>query len=82
MTECKFNPNSWTTVLAWLEQHVQPSYTLNGDKFNYSVTAQYNEWRSRDCETWIMRLQGTPVKGLVKFNDSKFATMFTLRWSK
>ena len=81
MTECKFNPNDRIAVLAWLEQYVQPSHTPNGTKYRHSVTAQYNEWRSRDLETWIMRLQGTPVKGIVKFTDPKFATMFALRWS-
>ena len=81
MIECRFNPNDQIAVLTWLEQCVQPSRTPNGSKYSHSVVAQYNEWRSRDLETWIMRLQGTPVKGIVKFTDSKFATMFSLRWS-
>jgi hypothetical protein len=46
-----------------------------------STISQFIEWRSRDLESWIMRITGTPPKGYVEIKDEKFAVMFILKWS-
>ena len=80
MIDCKFDPKYRNEVLDWLIKYVQPNYHDSGAKYNSSTISRFIEWRSKDLETWIMRVYGVPVQGSVKLKDSKSATLFLLRW--
>jgi hypothetical protein len=81
LTRCRFDYNNRTRVLSWLEKHVQENCHESSERYNMSTISQFIEWRSRDLESWIMRITGTPPRGYVEIKDEKFAVLFILKWS-
>ena len=80
MINCKFDPKYRNEVLDWLEENIQENFHKDGRRYNMSSISQFIEWRSKDLETWIMRIYGMPMQGSVKLKDSRSAILFLLRW--
>lgn len=67
-------------MLDWLSENVQENYHDDGNKFNSSSISQFIEWRSKDMESWILRVAGTPSKIYVEIIDEEKELLFLLRW--
>lgn len=72
--------SDYKDVLKWLEENVQENYNQNGDKFGMSSVGQFVEWRSKDKESWILRISGSPPKVFVEIKDEEKELLFLLRW--
>jgi hypothetical protein len=81
MTRCQFDQKDRDQVLKWLEENIQENYHKDSSRYNMSTISQFIEWRSRDTESWNMRIAGTPPAGYVDIKDDKFAALFMLRWA-
>jgi hypothetical protein len=80
MTRCQFDYNHRVQVLKWLEENIQENYHKDSSRYNMSTISQFIEWRSKDLESWVMRVAGTPPRGHVEIMDEGLAAMFALRW--
>jgi hypothetical protein len=45
-----------------------------------SSVGQFIEWRSKDKESWILRIVGNPPKCLVEILDEEKEILFLLSW--
>jgi hypothetical protein len=81
MTRCRFDQTDRISVLSWLEENIQENYHKDGSRYNMSTISQFIEWRSRDLESWTMRVSGSPPTGYVEIKNEKDAIMFALKWS-
>lgn len=67
-------------VLKWLQEHIQENYGEDNSRYNMSSVAQFVEWRSKDLESWIVRVAGFPPRLYVEIKDPEQETWFLLRW--
>ena len=67
-------------MLQWLFDNVQENYYDDGKRFNMSSVGQFIEWRSKDKESWILRIVGNPPKCLVEILDEEKEILFLLSW--
>ena len=81
MTCCQFDQKDRDQVLKWLEENIQENYHKDSSRYNMSTISQFIEWRSKDLESWIMRVAGLPPRGHAEIKDKKLASMFALKWS-
>ena len=44
------------------------------------TVSQFIEWRSKDKESWILRIAGNPPKVFVEIKDEEKEIMFLLIW--
>lgn len=72
--------SNYKDMMKWLEENVQENYNRNGDKFGMSSVGQFVEWRSKDRESWILRLAGTPPNTYVEIKDEQKELIFLLAW--
>ena len=67
-------------MLQWLEENIQESFYENGKKYNSSSVSQFVEWRSKDTESWILRVAGNPPKIYIQILDEEKEILFLLRF--
>lgn len=67
-------------MLQWLEENIQESFYPDGKKYNSSSISQFVEWRSKDTESWILRVAGNPPKVYVQILDEEKEILFLLRF--
>ena len=67
-------------MLEWLCKNVQENYYSDGSKYNSSSVSQFVEWRSKDFESWILRVAGSPPKIYVEILDEEKEILFLLRF--
>ena len=67
-------------MLEWLEENIQENFHSDRQKYNSSSVSQFVEWRSKDCESWILRVAGQPPKIYVEIKDEQKELLFLLVW--
>lgn len=68
-------------MLEWLAENVQENYHDNWhEKYNSSAVGHFVEWRSKDRESWILRIAGQNPKVYVEIKDEQKELLFLLRW--
>jgi hypothetical protein len=67
-------------MLQWLCDNIQENFYENNAKYNSSSVGQFVEWRSKDRESWVLRIVGTPPKCLVEILDEEKEILFLLTW--
>lgn len=67
-------------MLEWLNEHIQENYHSDGQKYNSSSVSQFVEWRSKDLESWVLRVAGNPPKVYVEIKDEQKEILFLLAW--
>lgn len=67
-------------LLDWLIENVQENYHSDGSKYNSSSISQFIEWRSKDLESWILRVAGNPPKIYVEIIHEQKEILFLLRF--
>ena len=67
-------------LLDWLIENIQENYHSDGKKFNSSSVSQFVEWRSKDMESWILRIAKQPPRIYVEIIDEEKEILFLLRW--
>jgi hypothetical protein len=72
--------NNYKIMLQWLEENIQESFYENGKKYNSSSVSQFVEWRSKDTESWILRVAGNPPKIYIQILDEEKEILFLLRF--
>ncbi len=72
--------NGYLGMIEWLEENIQESYTKDKQKYNSSSVSQFVEWRSKDKESWVLRIAGNPPKTYVEIKDEQKEILFLLRW--
>ena len=72
--------SNYKEALKWLEENVQENYNEDGGKYTMSTVSQLIEWRSKDKESWILRIADNPPKVFVEIKDEEKEIMFLLRW--
>lgn len=72
--------NIYRVMLDWLSEHIQENYHSDGNKYNSSSTSQFVEWRSKDKESWILRIVGNSPKIYVEIKDEQKEILFLLRF--
>lgn len=70
----------YRAMLDWLSEHIQENYHSDGNKYNSSSISQFVEWRSKDTESWILRVAGQPPKIYVEIIDEEKEILFLLRF--
>lgn len=75
-----YHSNKITDLMAWLSENVQIDFHENGSKYNSSSVSQFVEWRSKDRESWILRVAGNPPRIYVEIKDEEMEVLFLLRW--
>ncbi len=67
-------------MLDWLNEHIQENYHNDGSKYNSSSVSQFVEWRSKDLESWVLRVAGNSPKVYVEILDEEKEILFLLRF--
>lgn len=67
-------------MLQWLEDNIQKNFYEHGKKYNSSSISQFVEWRSKDTESWILRVAGNPPKIYVQILEEEKEILFLLRF--
>jgi hypothetical protein len=67
-------------MLEWLEDNIQENFHKDRQKYNSSSVSQFVEWRSKDRESWILRVAGQPPKIYVEIKDAQKELLFLLVW--
>lgn len=67
-------------MLEWLSENIQENYHNDGSKYNSSSVSQFVEWRSKDIESWVLRVAGNPPKIYVEIIDEEKEILFLLRF--
>jgi len=75
-----YRSNKVSEIVTWLSENIQIDFHNNGLKYNSSSVSQFVEWRSRDCESWILRVVGNPPRIYVEIKDEEYEVLFLLRW--
>ena len=68
-------------ILVWLDKNVQENMHPNLEKYNFSAVGRFAEWRSKDNESWIIKISGFPPKAVVTIKDDEMKMLFILRWT-
>jgi hypothetical protein len=71
---------NYKEMLKWLSEYIQENYHNDGSKYNSSSVSQFVEWRSKDMESWILRVAGNPPKVYVEIIDEEKEILFLLRF--
>jgi hypothetical protein len=72
--------NGYLGMLEWLEENIQENFHNDRQKYNSSSVSQFVEWRSKDRESWVLRIAGNPPKTYVEILDEQKEIMFLLTW--
>jgi len=67
-------------VLTWLTENVQDNFNDALGKYDMNSVSQFVEWRSKDLESWILRVAGFPPQLFIEIKDPEKETWFLLRW--
>ena len=67
-------------MLEWLEENIQENFHSDRQKYNSSSVSQFVEWRSKDTESWVLRIAGNPPKVYVEIKDEQKEILFLLAW--
>lgn len=67
-------------MLDWLSENIQENYHSDGNKYNSSSISQFVEWRSKDLESWVLRVASQPPKIYVEIIDEEKEILFLLAW--
>ena len=68
-------------IIKWLDSNIQENLNPNLERYTLSSVGRFVEWRSKDKESWIFRIEGMPPKAMVTIKDEKMRMLFMLRWS-
>jgi|688.fasta_scaffold2303595_2 hypothetical protein len=71
---------NYRLMLEWLAENIQENYNSDGSKYNSSSVSQFVEWRSKDCNSWLLRVAGNPPKIYVEIIDEEKEILFLLRF--
>ena len=72
--------NGYMGMLEWLEENIQENFHSDRQKYTSSSVSQFIEWRSKDRESWVLRIAGNPPKTYVEILDEQKEIMFLLTW--
>lgn len=72
--------NGYLGMLEWLEENIQENFHNDRQKYNSSSVSQFVEWRSKDRESWVLRIAGNPPKIYIEILDEQKEIMFLLTW--
>lgn len=72
--------NGYMGMMEWLEENIQENFHTDKQRYNMSSVGQFIEWRSKDTESWILRIAGNPPKTYVEIKDEEKEVLFLLRW--
>ena len=72
--------NGYMGMLEWLEENIQENFHSDRQKYTSSSVSQFIEWRSKDKESWVLRIAGNPPKTYVEILDEQKEIMFLLTW--
>ncbi len=67
-------------MLQWLEENIQENFHKDGTKYTSSSVSQFIEWRSKDRESWVLRIVGNSPKIYVEIMDEEKEILFLLRF--
>lgn len=67
-------------MLEWLSENIQENIHSDGSKYNSSSVSQFVEWRSKDLESWVLRIVGNIPKIYVEIMDEEKEILFLLRF--
>jgi len=72
---------NYRQMLDWLIENIQENYHSDGSRYyNSSSVGQFIEWRSKDKESWVLRIAGNPPKTHVEIKDEQKEILFLLRF--
>lgn len=74
------NSNNYMGMMRWLEKNIQENFHSDGSRYNMSSISQFIEWRSKDKESWVLRIAGNPPKTYVEIKDEQKEILFLLRF--
>lgn len=72
--------NNYKVMLQWLEENIQENFHKDGTKYTSSSVSQFIEWRSKDRESWVLRIVGNSPKIYVEIMDEEKEILFLLRF--
>ena len=72
--------NGYMGMMEWLEENIQENFHSDGQRYNMSSVSQFIEWRSKDRESWVLRIAGNPPKTYVEIKDEEKEILFLLRF--
>jgi len=72
--------NGYMGMLEWLEENIQENFHSDKQKYTSSSVSQFIEWRSKDKESWVLRIAGNPPKTYVEILDEQKEILFLLRF--
>lgn len=75
-----YHVNKVSDLITWLSDNVHKNFHDDGSKYNSSSVSQFVEWRSKDHESWILRIAGNPPRIYVEIKDEEMEVLFLLRW--
>ena len=64
-------------MLEWLSENIQENFHSDGSKYNSSSVSQFVEWRSKDKESWVLRVAGNSPKVYVEILDEEKEILFS-----
>lgn len=67
-------------IRKWLEENIQENLHADSRYYKMSSISPFIEWRSKDQETWIVRISGFKPKMQIGFKDSKHEELFISQW--
>lgn len=73
--------NRHKEILEWLHNNIQENCNPDMEKYNFSTISRFVEWRSKDHEAWVFRIQGMPPVAKVSIKDEKLQMLFILLWT-
>lgn len=71
---------SHTQIRKWLEENIQENLHADSRYYNMSSISQFVEWRSKDKETWVLRISGFKPKMTIGFKDPNHEERFMFEW--
>lgn len=72
--------NGYIGMMEWLEKNIQENFHSDRQRYNMSTVGHFIEWRSKDRESWILRIAGNPPKIYVEIKDEQKELLFLLAW--
>jgi len=75
-----YSSQNYRAMLDWLSENIQENFHSDGKKYNSSSVSQFVEWRSKDKESWVLRVAGNSPKVYVEILDEEKEILFLLRF--
>lgn len=79
MEQYNIRSSKYKEVLKWLEDNIQENYRADSSYYSMSAVSQFIEWRSKDKETWVLRVAGFNPRVYIEFKNPAHKEIFA-KW--